>query len=74
MDGVKGWSRAGLITVPESIVEPAAVLVQKIGIDPLDGAAMDYITHVQLSRLVMGPRGGQGAGTREREFIRRLCN
>ena len=50
MDGVKGWSRAGVIAVPESILEPAAVLVQKMDTNPLDGASVDYITQLDLTR------------------------
>jgi len=49
LDGGKGWSRAGVISVPASIVEPAAVLVQKIDTNPLDGASVDYITQVDLT-------------------------
>ena len=40
--------------MPASIVEPAAVLVQKMDTNPLDGASVDYISQLDLTRWVGG--------------------
>ena len=52
--GNGGWARRGLVSVPDSIHSPGAVLVRKIGDNSQDQAnTLDYIRSVKLATCVV---------------------
>lgn len=56
IDGIKGWTRCGVITVPDSLTMPSAITIKKIDTDPKDGHSLDYISEVELTRYATGCR------------------
>eukprot|EP00878_Enallax_costatus_P022179 GHUV01023520.1.p1 GENE.GHUV01023520.1~~GHUV01023520.1.p1 ORF type:complete len:503 (-),score=119.73 GHUV01023520.1:325-1833(-) len=49
IDGGKGWTRCGVIRVPDQLTAPSAVTVQKIDTNPADGHSLDYISEIELT-------------------------